>query len=239
VLRRPRAAAFVALFAVVWTYYELQKSLPDLPHGWDVALLVFPIMPAVLALVWLALPLWTAPAALQLGLAALLALLAFGFDRAGFPIAGNFCKLFAPVLAGWWFFRWFETVWWVVIVACLIPVVDIYSVFWGPTEAITKNHPSVYFGIAFAFVVPHSGAASIGPPDLLFFAVFLAAAVRFELRERMTFVLMTLALGATVAVANAAGIDGLPALPFLSVGFLLGNADVLWRRRGEVLPLRR
>jgi hypothetical protein len=34
----------------------------------------------------------------------------------------------------------------------------------------------------------------------------------------------------TLVVANLADVDGLPALPFLSAGFLLANADLLWRR---------
>jgi hypothetical protein len=34
----------------------------------------------------------------------------------------------------------------------------------------------------------------------------------------------------TLVIANLADINGLPALPFLSFGFLLSNADLLWRR---------
>jgi hypothetical protein len=34
----------------------------------------------------------------------------------------------------------------------------------------------------------------------------------------------------TVVVANATHVGGLPALPFLSFGFLVANADLLWRR---------
>jgi hypothetical protein len=228
-----RAAAFVALAAAVVTYYYGRASLPQLSYWWTIGVLVFPIIPGVLALVWLALPLRNALAPLHIGLA--FALLAYVCDRAGLAIEGNFCKLFAPVFVGWWFLRWFENVWWVVIVACLIPIVDIYSVFWGPTQTITQHHPSVYFGIAFAFAAPHGGAAHVGPPDLLFFALFLGAADQFRLRVPLTVALTSFSFGATMLLANALHIDGLPALPFLSVGFLLANADLLWRRRGEVL----
>ena len=41
---------------------------------------------------------------------------------------------------------------------------------------------------------------------------------------------MTGMYGLTVVTANAANVSGLPALPFLSVGFLLANADLLWRQ---------
>jgi hypothetical protein len=34
----------------------------------------------------------------------------------------------------------------------------------------------------------------------------------------------------TLVLANAADANGLPALPFLSAGFLLANADLLWKR---------
>jgi hypothetical protein len=34
----------------------------------------------------------------------------------------------------------------------------------------------------------------------------------------------------TLVLANATDASGLPALPFLSFGFLLANADLLWRR---------
>ena len=34
----------------------------------------------------------------------------------------------------------------------------------------------------------------------------------------------------TLVIANITAVNGLPALPFLSFGFLLANADLLWRR---------
>ena len=34
----------------------------------------------------------------------------------------------------------------------------------------------------------------------------------------------------TLVLANATDVNGLPALPFLSFGFLLANVDLLWRR---------
>src|SRR5205823_170851 len=84
--QRPRVAAFAALGAAVVAYYVWRKSFPDLSFGWDVALLVFPIIPGVLALVLLALPLWRANEWVLLGAAVALALIAFGCERADWQI---------------------------------------------------------------------------------------------------------------------------------------------------------
>jgi hypothetical protein len=232
-LLSPRAAAFVALGAAVVAYYIWRRSLPNVPFWWDVALLVFPIIPSVLALVWLALPLRHVVAPLAIGLG--FALLAFVCEKADFVIAANFCKLLAPTFVGWWFLRYFENVSWVVLVACLIPFVDAYSVWRGPTHHIVTRREHIFTSLSFAFPVPGGGAARLGIPDLLFFALFLAAADRFGLRVGLTFALTSLSFGVTVVLANAFDIGGLPALPLLSVGFLLANADLLWRRRREPL----
>jgi hypothetical protein len=100
----------------------------------------------------------------------------------------------------------------------------------GPTHAITQKHFNVYLDVAIAFLVPGGGAAYLGPPDVLFYALFLAAAARWELRVGWTWFATTFMYGATVVIANVAHVGGLPALPFLSFGFLVANGDLLWRR---------
>jgi hypothetical protein len=159
-----------------------------------------------------------------------LALVAWGCFEAGWGLAANFAKLWAAVFAGWAFLRLFEELSWVVLVAVVIPLVDAVSVWRGPTHAITSQHFEVYTAVAIAFLVPGGGAAYLGPPDVLFFALFLAAALRWRLRTGWTFLAMTGMYSLTVFVANAAEVGGLPALPFLSVGFLAANGDLLWRR---------
>ena len=138
------------------------------------------MLPGTLLLVLIALPLWHErwifPAAI------VLALVAFGCAQAGWGLAGNFAKLWAAIFAGWAFVRLFEELSWVVLVALVIPLVDIISVYRGPTKAITEHHFHVYTAVAIAFVVPGGAAAYLGPPDVLFYALFLAAAQRFELR---------------------------------------------------------
>ena len=84
-------------------------------------------------------------------------------------------------------------------------------------------------------------SAGLGLPDVLFFALFLGAAARFGLRRRTTWLALVCALGLTVVLAVYADpfkTSGLPALPGISLAFLLVNADLIWRRlRGDEIDL--
>jgi hypothetical protein len=211
----------VAWFAVV-------PHLSSPGHGWNVALVAAVVLPGTLLLVLWALPLWTRRW-LWMAVVAL-ALLALLFTVLGWGLPANFAKLFAAAFAGWAFLTMFESLSWVVLIAAVIPLVDIVSVWRGPTHAITEHHFSVYTNVAVAFVVPGGSAAYLGPPDILFYALFLATAARWRLRVLWTWVAMTGMYSLTVVIANAAGVGGLPALPFLSFGFLVANGDLLWRR---------
>jgi len=217
---------FGALAAAVLAWFLAAPHLPGLSLWWDIVLVSFVVMPATLLLVLEALPLWNRrwlPAA-----AAALALAAFAFAEAGWGLPENFAKLFAAVFAGWTFLILFERLSWVVIVALVIPLVDAVSVWRGPTHSITAHHFHVYLDVAIAFLVPAGRAAYLGPPDVLFYALFLAAAVRWRLRAGWTWIATTFMYGITIVIANAVDVGGLPALPFLSFGFLVANADLLW-----------
>ena len=116
-----------------------------------------------------------------------------------------------------------------VFVALLIPWIDAYSVWRGPTSNIVSHHEHVFTSLSFALPIPgEHDAARLGPPDLLFFALFLAAADRFRLRVFWTWLALALSFGATLAIAVGADISGLPALPGLSIAFLAVNIDLLW-----------
>jgi len=224
----PSLLRFSAVFAAVIAWFVAAPHLPGASLWTDIILVSFVVMPATLLLVPLALPVWDSrwmPVA-----AVVLALAAFGFSEVGWGLPANFSKLFAAVFAGWAFLRLFEQLSWVVIVAVVIPFVDSISVWRGPTHAITAHHFQVYLDVAIAFLVPGKRAAYLGPPDVLFYALFLAAAARWSLRVWSTWIATTFMYGITIVVANAADVGGLPALPFLSFGFLLANADLLWRR---------
>ena len=61
---------------------------------------------------------------------------------------------------------------------------------------------------------------------MLFFAVFLGATSRFRLRPPLTWLLMVAGLGITIALTTYWATGGLPALPAISLGFLIANADL-------------
>src|SRR5205807_4370764 len=118
---------------------------------------------------------------LPLGL--LLVLVVWGLEAAGLHALADFGKLAAATLIGFWFIVLFETLGLVVFVALLIPWVDAFSVWRGPTSNIVRHHPHVFTSLSFSLPLPgEHDAARLGPPDLLFFALFLAAAARFRLR---------------------------------------------------------
>jgi len=231
-----RVAAFFALAAALGIYYSVHSSLWNESLWWDVAFISFVLIPAVFGLVYLVLPFWRSPV-LQLFLAGLaFVALAVVLEAAGAKIPANFSKLAAMTALAWVFLHYFEDAAWVVLVAVIVPWVDAYSVWRGPTNKIVTHHKHVFTLFSFAFPVPgENGAAKLGLPDLLFFALFLGAAARFRLRVGWTWFGLTASLGTTIALATWLSVSGLPALPLLSLGFLLPNADLLWhavRKRG-------
>jgi hypothetical protein len=153
---------------------------------------------------------------------------------AGLGAAFNVAKLLALILLGFWFLRLLEELWWVVLVAALIPWADIFSVYRGPTREIVEERPGLFERIAVEFSIPgEHDAARIGPPDVFFFAMFLAAAARFGLRPGATWLGMTAGLALTLYATDVLDVAGLPALPAISLGFVLPNADLLWRALRE------
>ena len=226
-LARPRVTAFVALAVLVCAWFLIAPHTGRLALWPAIILVAVVILPATLLLVLLAMPLWDrrwlAAAAVVLALVALVTSLT------SVGLASNFAKMWAAVFAGWAFLRLFERLSWVVLVAFVIPLVDIISVYKGPTHTITQHHFHVYTAVAIAFLVPGGGAAYLGPPDVLFYALFLGAAARWHLRVNWTWAATTFMYGLTIIVATAADVGGLPALPFLSFGFLVANGDLLWR----------
>ncbi len=232
-----RSAALLTIAAALAGWYAVADRFDGVSLWRAVGLIALVLIPATFALVALALPLWNAGGLLPVGVA--FGLLAVALSAAGLDVLANFAKLAAVVLLAWWFLSYFDQVTWVVLVACLIPWVDAYSVWRGPTKEITTSHENVFGALSVAFVTPGGGSARLGLPDVLFFALFLAAAARFGLRVAWTWVGLTAGLALTIVVATWWDVDGLPALPGISVGFLLPNADLLWRRfrsRGAAGP---
>ncbi len=227
--RARRVGAFALLAVALGAYYAFSDRLTDVSTRWELAFLAFCLMPAVFALVWLALPyrrdgrLLIVAALVFLGAAVIL-------ELADLEALANFAKLGLMTSLGFWFLRYFESVLWVALIALVIPIVDSFSVWRGPTRHIVDEQPQIFNVFSFAFPSPGSeSSAALGLPDLLFFALFLAAAARWHLRVGWTWIALTLSLGATLLLAVEWGVSGLPALPGLAFGFLIPNADLLWR----------
>ena len=226
-----RASSLLALGIVVYlgVYYAVAESLPNFTVWPEVVILGLFVIPPVFALVYLALPLRRARHLFPAGLA--VAVLAAVLQLLGLDVLANFAKLGAVTLLAFCFLSYFETAAWVVTVALIIPWVDAISVWRGPTKHIVTHQRELFTNFSFAFPVPgEENTAQLGLPDLLFFGLFLGAADRWGLRVRLTWAAMTLSFGATLALAVAFDIGGLPALPLLALGFLLPNADLLWRK---------
>jgi hypothetical protein len=234
-----RVAAVLALLTALAVYYAVSESLFNLGLWGDVAFVGLVLMPAFFSLTWLAVPFWQRahPSMVPVAILMLFAITAI-FELTGLDVAANFAKFAAVTAAGFWVLTFFEEVSWVLLVALLIVPVDIYSVFRGPTKVIVEQQPQVFDALSIAFPLPgEHNSAQLGLPDVLFFALFLGAAVRFALRPGLTWVLMTLSFGATLALAVAFEISGLPALPLLSAAFVLANADLIWRQMRSRPPL--
>jgi hypothetical protein len=234
-LSRERWGAFAALTAGLAAYTAGADRLWSAGLWPDLAWLVLVLFPVTLGLAWLLLPLRDSPATLPAGLVcAVLAVLCHLLEL---DVLANLAKLFALILLGFWFLSWFENVMWAALVAVIIPWVDAISVWRGPTDYVVEEQPELFDSVSIAFRVPGEDAtANLGPPDVLFFALFLGAADRFGLRVAWTWLGMTACLGATLVLTATTDVTGLPALPAICVGFLLPNADLLWqalRRRGR------
>jgi hypothetical protein len=224
-----RIAAVLALSVGLGVYYLVAESLPNLSVWAEVAILSLLVIPAVFAFVYFALPLYRARHLFVWALA--VALLAAVLEILDLDVLANFAKLAAVTLLAFWFLSYFETAAWVVIVALIIPWVDAISVWRGPTKHIVTHQRELFTTFSFAFPVPgEENTAQLGLPDLMFFALFLAATERWGLRTKLTWAAMSLSFGATLALAVGFDLAGLPALPLLALGFLLPNADLLWRR---------
>jgi hypothetical protein len=224
----PRAGAFALLAVALGAYYAAVDGLVDLSKWWELGFLALCLIPAVFALVWLGLPFRRAKGLFLLALAFLL--LSVILEVAEFGELANFSKLALMTCLGFWFLEYFENVLWVALVALVIPIVDSISVWRGPTRHIVEEQPEIFEVFSFAFPSPGGEtSANLGLPDLLFFALFLAAAARWDLRVGWTWIALTLSLGATMFIAVVWDVAGLPALPGLAFGFLLPNADLLWR----------
>ena len=122
----------------------------------------------------------------------------------------------------------------IVGLAVAVGVLDAISVFapQGPTHLLLTRAPQAvpYFVVAFPTMgyAVRDAYSGLGTTDVLFFSLYLAAAIGYHLRVRLTLVAMVASFVATVAIALWS--RALPALPLLSLAFLAANADLIVAR---------
>jgi len=230
ILSRRRAAALVVLLVLLAVYGAVARHLPELPSGVDVVFHAIVVFPAFAAAIWLALPLARMRMLPLIVMAATAGALALVLEVLDVDSIGNVAKLACFALAGFWFLSLFEELWWIALIAVLVPWVDIWSVAAGPTEYVVKEKPGFFENVAVGFPTPgETATVSLGPPDVIFFSLFLAAADRFRLRVTATWAGMCACLAATLLLVwTWDSVAGLPALPAICLGFLVPNADLLW-----------
>lgn len=228
---RRRILAFVVLGAAVGTWYVVFSHFRVLGVWTALAIVAAGVMPGMLGLLFITLPLSRLRWSALVGAALALALVAFACSETGQGLAGNFAKFWAAAFAGWAFLYLFSDVGLVVLIAAIIPIVDAISVFTpgAPTHEIIAKHPAVYSDVAVAFPATRLQVAGLGPPDILFYSLFLGATLRWRLRPGWTWLAMTGMYSLTIVLTTAVHTNGLPALPFLSAGFLAANGDLLWK----------
>jgi hypothetical protein len=153
------------------------------------------------------------------------------------PLA-NVAKVVGAAALGLWVAENLERASWVVLVAAVSAVVDVLSVYGGPTRELLDEGPQIvgYFTVALTWFgyATTEGYTALGISDVVFFSLYLTAARRFGLRPVASAVAMVASF--VVTIVAALWWEALPALPLLSVAFLAVNADRLWRLRGAGQP---
>lgn len=240
-MSRGRVLALFGLLVALVAYGAVADDLGDLPSRVELAVVALLVLPAFMAAIWLACPLVRGErSVLVLGAAGLAGVLWGVLEVAGADSASNVSKFAAYALVGLWFVSLFEELWWVALVAAVVPWMDVWSVAFGPTRYVVEERPGFFEEISVAFAVPgEGGTVNLGPPDVIFFALFLATAARFGLRLGWTWIAMTGFLALTLVLVWEWDVFGLPALPAVCLGFLAPNADLIWRHAREVWRQRR
>ena len=142
----------------------------------------------------------------------------------------SLAKVLSAACVGLWISLMLTSVSQVLLIAGLIIIVDFYSVFFGPTKMMIESSSDVIDYLTISLPVFGVDAASrLGASDIIFFSLFIGTTLIYDLRRELTAVSMTISLVGTMVIGISLGY-GVPALPLLSVFFLLTNIDLLYRR---------
>jgi hypothetical protein len=180
---------------------------------------------------------WNAPLrrlvlALFLSLAAAVACIALDVD-----VASDIAKAAFGAVAGTLFVHAIERPWWLLPIAVCVPLADAWSVYSsrGVTNAIIERAQEEPRWIEWPTIAspiagfPYELYGRLGIVDVLFTALFLGSAIRFELGVRRVAVALVLGLLATSMFVFEAVDIAVPALPMLCLAFLLAAGPALVR----------
>jgi hypothetical protein len=239
VVRRPsallrRAAARLALAApfAALAYFLAAPALPALPAG-DVTVLVAGSVGLLLvaASTLILLPaheMLVAPLLGACGAGLLVA--ALNADAGGIGAGANVAEALLAGAAGLLFARGLAAPVIAVAVPLFVAAVDVLSVALGPASRMLDDGTARVDALSFDLPAwGHAGSAGhLGLSDAFFLSLFAAWAWRFGLRRAATIAGMLLGLVGALVAGVVTG-RAIPALPFIAAGYLLPNADRLWK----------
>jgi hypothetical protein len=139
----------------------------------------------------------------------------------------DLARILAAACIGISLARYITSVRTVLLVVVVAIAADIFSVFAGPTEALVRTESPLLDILLLVF--PTFGSPlgfGLGLSDFIFLALFAAAARTLDLRYTATL----LAVCTAAFLAVTAGLllaRPLPALPFIAIAFVVGNADLI------------
>lgn len=221
---RQRCAFAAGALLVAWGYSS--QFLPALPDQVNVLLSALVSITLVVIVVWGMATLDVYGHRLLLVAAVILpfALLMIAFDA--IP-AANLAKVLLAAVFGIWLAQGMASRAWIFLFILASSVSDMGSVIMGPTRVLLDHSPQVVGGFTVgvalfghSFEGPH---AAIGVSDIVFFALYLGAARRFNLRESASAVAMAVSVVLVFLAALSTGV--LPVLPVLGLFFIAANLD--------------
>lgn len=228
-----RLLVAAVLLAAAWVAWSLLA--PELDANGDLATVAVAAavsLPLLAGAIVAALPIGEARPRWAIGAGVVALAVAIACILADAPLPASLAKAIAGAALGLLLGRLLEEPWHAALIAVLVAIVDMYSVFAGPTKEIVEQRPDVLDTVGIQFAAPgYEQAAIIGTTDFVFLGLLGGAALRYDLRPRLTLPLLALSFSATMLLTYWLERD-LPALPLLSAAFLLPNLDRVLPRRG-------
>ena len=123
-------------------------------------------------------------------------------------------------------------------VAIASALVDYWGVYFGTTKTVIEKHPDLVSKLSVQVPIPGmvDFPIGIGFGDFVFLAMFLVCALRFGMRERLTFWLSLAFLATAMMIVVYVG-PNVPALVPMAVAFLAANVGCFRLQRAEAMAM--